>query len=248
MKKVALYSLMIVPVLAVAMVLSAFKTIPAIGFNERIKGSGNVKEENRSVSGFEKISTSGIYHVVLTMGNEEKVRVEAEDNLLPYIETEVSRGRLDIHTKRGYNIEPKKDITIYVTAKSISELEASGASGFKGTNQIKGDKLKISLSGAAQSKLDVAVGSLNAGLSGAAQLNVSGNASNADFGTSGAANVKATDLRADAVNAGTSGGSSVSVNAVKSLNASCSGGSNVRYKGEPAVNKSTSGGASVSRI
>ncbi|WP_291911174.1 head GIN domain-containing protein [Chitinophaga sp. CB10] len=248
MKKVALYSLMIVPVLAAAMALSAFSIIPGKSFNERIKGSGNVKSENRAAAGFSKISTGGVYHVVLTIGNEEKVRVDAEDNLLPYIETEVSRGRLDIHTKKGYSIEPKKDITIYVTARAVTELEASGASGIVTTNQIKGDELKIGMSGATQSKLNVAVKSLDINLSGATQLTLSGTASSADFGVSGAANVKATDLRAEEVNVGASGGSSVSVNAAKALNASCSGGSQVRYKGEPVVNKSTSGGASVSRI
>ena len=97
MKRLAVYLLIALPLLLAAGVLAAFSQVR----NERIKGNGNVKQESRNATAFTDISTSGAYKVVLEQGNTHSIRVEAEDNLLPYIETAISGGELKIHTKTG---------------------------------------------------------------------------------------------------------------------------------------------------
>ena len=57
-----------------------------------VRGSGNVISETRSVANFENVSLSGIGTLYIIEGDEESLEIEAEDNLLEHIETEV-RGR-----------------------------------------------------------------------------------------------------------------------------------------------------------
>jgi hypothetical protein len=54
-----------------------------------VRGSGNVVEETREVSGVSgvELATLGTLHVEI--GESESLRIEAEDNLLEYIETDV---------------------------------------------------------------------------------------------------------------------------------------------------------------
>ncbi|MFB6453677.1 head GIN domain-containing protein [Chitinophaga sp. Hz27] len=243
MKKVLLFCLIALPVMAMAFVNSSCET-----FHERVKGSGVSKSEDRNVSGFSGISTSGIYDVVLTQGNAESVKLEADDNLLPYIETVVSGKTLQIKSKNGVSIEPKSKITVYVTIKDLKAVSASGASKVTSTGTINGSNLGVELSGATLCKLDVAMSKVEIKASGAARVDLAGTAAAVNVGASGAAIIRADKLSSDNVNVEASGGSNVVVNADKALNAGASGGSSIRYSGAGKANVSTSGGASVSRL
>jgi len=52
-------------------------------------GSGNVIRQERKVSSFNGIEVSGVFHVDLTQGTTNSVIVEADDNLMDIIRTEV---------------------------------------------------------------------------------------------------------------------------------------------------------------
>jgi hypothetical protein len=55
-------------------------------------GSGNVITESRDVAGFNEIALGGIGTGIVTQGDEEALTIEAEDNLLPPIGSEVREG------------------------------------------------------------------------------------------------------------------------------------------------------------
>ncbi|NIG57715.1 head GIN domain-containing protein [Chitinophaga sp. Cy-1792] len=243
MKKAFLVCLIAIPVMAMAFVNASSEYL-----HERVKGSGVSKTEDRSVSGFSGVSTSGVYNVVLTQGGAEAVKVEADDNLLPYIETVVSGKSLEIKTKNGVNIEPKSKITVYVTIKELKAISASGACKVTGTGTISGSNLGVELSGATLMNLDIAMSKVNVDASGASRLDLTGKTGAVNVGASGAAIIRTEKLNADNVNVDASGGSVVRVNAEKALNVGASGGSSIRYSGAAKVNSSTSGGASVSRL
>src|SRR3712207_4048429 len=69
---------------------------------ERVRGNGTYIAEERAAGNFHSISSFGSYDVYLTQGTGYKVHVEADDNLLPYIETVVENNVLEIRTKKGY--------------------------------------------------------------------------------------------------------------------------------------------------
>ncbi|MBV8252475.1 MAG: DUF2807 domain-containing protein [Chitinophaga sp.] len=231
-----------VAMISAIVLLSSFKA-----WNERIIGSGNVKSEKRTAGKFNQISAGGVFKIELTQGATESIKLEAEDNILPLIETEVSSGGLEIRMKKGYSISPNKDIKVYVTLPELKRLSISGASKLNATNSFKGDRLNIDQSGASTITMDLAVSNLDLEISGAALLDLSGKTGGMNIGASGGARVHTADLRAETAKVGASGGADVIVNAAKSLSASLSGGARVKYKGTPEVQKSTSGGASVTK-
>ncbi len=239
MKKLTAISLAFI---AAIVLLSSFKA-----WNERVKGSGVVKTEDRNAGKFTGISTSGIFKVVLTQGNTESIKLEAEDNILPLIETRNTNGTLEIFIKKGYNIQTNNDIKVAITMAELKRLSLSGACKVTATNSFKGDKLNIDQSGASVVKLDVSMSNLMLAVSGAAVVDLTGKAGSVNIGASGGSRIHTTDLNSETVKVSSSGGSEIAVNAGKSLTVSSSGGSQVKYKGTPAVQQSLSGGASVSK-
>lgn len=244
MKRITAYCLVALPLLLAATALLSFSSQN----NERIKGNGNVKEESREASAFTDISTSGVYKVIIEQGNTHSIRVEAEDNLLPYIVTDISRGELSIHSKKGYNIQPTKDIKVYITLQKVEKLSASGASGFTSKGKLTSDRILLDLSGATDANLDIRTHELKVGVSGAGNITLKGNTDKADYGVSGSADISALDLTTDEAKLGISGTGKANVFVQKSLNVVISGMGNVKYKGEPSINQIISGMGKISKI
>ena len=59
-----------------------------------IDGNGKVTKEQRAVSSFNKIDISGSYEVLINQGDEERLELEVDENLLEYIETETKNNTL----------------------------------------------------------------------------------------------------------------------------------------------------------
>src|ERR1043166_6963443 len=92
---------------------STFLTInmgdgPFIGPAER--GSGKLVSETRNVSDFQAIDVSYPAQVLVQQGTKESLKVEAEDNLLPGLKTQVKNGVLQIFYKseNGKHVNPTK--------------------------------------------------------------------------------------------------------------------------------------------
>lgn len=244
MKRFVNYFIFALPLLLTATLLVSF----SCNRQERIRGNGEVKEESRDAAPFKDISTSGIYKVIIQQGSSHSIRIAAEENLLPYIKTEISGGELQIYTRKGYNIQPTKDVTIYVTMEKVGILSASGASGFISKGTLNSDLLELRFSGAADAKLDISARKLKVGVSGASKVKLSGTSDRAEYGISGAADIRALDLATDDAQVDISGTGKAEVFVQKKLDVGISGMGKVHYKGDPAVTKSISGIGNISKI
>jgi hypothetical protein len=187
-----------------------------------IKGSGNVKTETRNVSGFKEIKAENAVNLEITVQKDFALTVEADDNLLEHVKTEVSGGTLKISTVD--NISLKNKINIKISLPELTNLDVSGASTAKISN-VKTDSLKTNASGASKIKVDGEVKSFEATASGASGIDAEG--------------LKTENAKADA-----SGASSITVSPTGDLDAEASGASTVIYTGEPKNIKQNASGAS----
>jgi hypothetical protein len=89
-------------------------------------GSGVVAEENRTVIGITGVVLAGEGNLYIEEGAAEELIVTAEDNLLPYILTEVQGGILEIRTRSNINLEPTLPIEYYLTVVSLESVLLSG--------------------------------------------------------------------------------------------------------------------------
>jgi len=189
------------------------------------KGSGKVATEHRSVSGFKGVEVGGVFQVEITAGPDFSVDVEADDNLLPFIKTEVKHGILEIETDKRLSTE--NPLKVRISAPDIDTLDVSGAA-------------HLTLDG-------VKNGGLSVESSGASQLKISGETSKFNLEMSGASKIDAGDLRAANANIESSGASQAEISVSEALNVDASGASHVTYSGTPALHKKTSGASGVTQ-
>jgi hypothetical protein len=90
MKKAAFLILAIVALSSTSCVID--------GWDNHISGNGEVVEDARDISGFTGIHLSSGIDVLLSEGNEFKVVVEADENLVDVIETELRGNTLVVGT------------------------------------------------------------------------------------------------------------------------------------------------------
>lgn len=197
-----------------------------INVGSGVKGSGTLKSERRDVSGFSKIDAGGAVNLEITTQKDFSVSVEADDNLLGHIKTEVSGGTLKISTDA--KISSEKGVKFKVSMPELKDLDLSGASTAVISN-VKTDSVKLGASGASKIKIDGEVKNLNVDASGASKID-------------------AENLTAENAEVGASGASSATVSAANELKADSSGASSIYYTGEPKnLVQNASGASSIKK-
>jgi hypothetical protein len=111
-----------------------------------IRGNGNLEKETRNVSSFDALDISSAFDIYLTQGNKESLVIEADDNLMDNIITEVNGGTLKIYVKG--NVRNVKEMKAFISFKMLEKIELSGACDLFGENTFKFDDLDIESSGA----------------------------------------------------------------------------------------------------
>jgi len=212
------------------------------------KGNGNVVKQDRKVSSFNGIEVSGAFQVYIKQGDNEAVTVEAEENLMTYIRTEVVNGTLIIETKdRPFHNTTK--MTVYVTIKGLKSIDLSGAVDLETQNKLNLSDLKIDVSGASDAKLEITVQKLDLDGSGASKLLFRGSAVDVKMDLSGASEIYAYDMPAASYSVELSGAGKAEINVSKKLSAEISGAGTIRYKGTPTViDQDVSGAGSIKKV
>ena len=91
-----------------------------------VRGSGDLVTEEREVSGFDEIHFSGMGNLIVEQGDEETLTIEADDNIIDLIETEVRGDELQIKFRRGVNVVPTAKIKFFLTVKDLDRVDLSG--------------------------------------------------------------------------------------------------------------------------
>lgn len=191
-----------------------------------IKGSGTSKTEQRNLSGFKRVDASGATNVEIDAGKDFSVSVEADDNLLQHIKTEVSGDTLKVYSEG--KISPSAKLNVKISMPSIEGLNLSGASDGKITN-VRADTLELEASGASD-------------------VTISGEAKNLEANASGASEIDAENLKVGDGRIEASGASSATVSVANNLEAEASGASKIIYAGEPKnIKQNASGASSISK-
>jgi hypothetical protein len=210
------------------------------------RGNGNVVKQERKVSAFNAIEVSGAFDVYLSQGSTQSVIVEADENLMSLIRTEVSGSTLKIENKEP--IHDAKSLKVYITVTDLRRIEVSGAVDLQTQNKLTLTELTIEISGATDATLDIAVQKLEISSSGGSKLKFTGMANKVDMDVSGAVDIHAFDLQAEIVSLSISGAGDAEINVTKELYADISGAGTVRYKGDPAkVDSNVSGAGSIKK-
>jgi hypothetical protein len=186
-----------------------------------VTGSGNLISESRDVQGFKEIELAGSGNVNLTQGDSESVTIEAEDNLMPLLTTEVRGQRLVLGIVPNTSIKPTKLITYTITAKDVSQLVVSG-SGTIVQPRIQTDDLKVEISGSGN-------------------ITLSGSVETQDIILSGSGVYDADEVESNAAFVTISGSGNALLNVQNTLDVTISGSGAVVYSGQPTITENITG-------
>lgn len=194
-------------------------------------GSGNIIKETRSVKNFTGLSAGSGFEVEVKIGSPASVEIEADDNLMKFIQVKVTDNKLRIDTKNNLSIS-NGHFKAFVTVPSLDNIESSGAADINVLDEIKSSgKVTLHASGAAKITAKIDAPKVDAESSGAANIQVSGRTKDIYADASGGAVIEAEELLSENADAEASGAGNVHVFASVKVKAKASGAGNVYYKG-----------------
>jgi hypothetical protein len=221
-----------------------FALLALVSCNQR-RGSGNIVTEQRQTGGFTGINVGGGFEVQLKTGGPTDVRIEADDNIIRDIETEVSGGVLKISTKNGHNFN-NATFKAYITSPEINRVTASGAASVNVEGELKSkEKITLHASGAAHIKSNLDAPEVAVEVSGAGNIDLGGRTRDYTAEVSGSGDLKSADLKSENTDVHVSGAGKARVHASVKLKAEASGAGNISYTGGANVELKTSGAGNV---
>lgn len=215
------------------------------------KGSGNTIAESREVHNFNKICVRVSAELIITQSDRESLVIEAEDNVISYIVSEVRNETLvlELNNNRWQTIQPTERIKFCVEMKQVAGLQTAGAC-IINTNGINTVCLDLEVSGSCQiviSTLDAKT--LKAKSSGSAKIDLAaGQVDNQEIQLCGSSEYNAPKLESKAVNLDISGSGEATVLVRDALYARISGSGKVNFYGTPSVTKHMSGSGELKRL
>jgi hypothetical protein len=212
---------------------------------ERVEGSGNVVDDERSVPGFSRLDVNGPIRVRVKAADANRVVVRADDNIAPLIETDVRDRTLVIGLRPGSSFRTRSRIEVQVQAKAMQGVTLRGAGDIR-VDRVDAQVFEATLQGSG----DINVGELHAGavavsISGNGDLRAKGDAGTLGVVIDGNGDLHFADLVAKTVAVSIRGNGDARVHAVEELQVSISGSGDVRYRGAPKITKAISGSGAV---
>ena len=227
--------------LPVALVLVLALLLVAACGTGLVIGSGNSMTEEREIAGVEGVVLSFVGDLRITQGDEEKLVITADDNMMPLITTEVRNGVLTIGSKSTVGMQTTTRLQYDLTVRDLNSVRLMGA-GNASMEGLETDNLALGLAGAGNLSIqNVDAAGIDATLSGLGNMEISGATARLAVELTGAGNFSGGDLRSGAADVRITGLGNATVWAVETLDAAITGAGNIDYYGDPAVTQAVSG-------
>lgn len=234
------------------------------GFHVNV-GSGKVVTETREARDFDRVSLTAIGTIKIQQTGEESLTIEADDNILPMITTEVHGHELVLGMEPHISISHHAPIIFHLTVKDLRGLSVSGAGkielsalksdtlrlAISGTGDLSApevsvETLEITISGAGKISVDhLTASALDTTISGTGSVNLAGHVAQQTVSIPGAGSFDAHELTSDRARVKVSGAGSANVNVRETLEAHVSGIGSIHYAGQPHVTRKVSGLGSI---
>ncbi len=216
-----------------------------------------MRTEKREVSNFNQISLRGYGELFITQGEQESLTVQADEDELPNIKTDVVDGKLRINiitdwvekissffSKGFYSQRIRFDLTV----KELTNLDIIGAARVN-VKGLQGEEFAVRLGGAADITIEsLKTERLKAELPGAGLLKIAGKTIDQSVIVSGAGAYEAPHLESQSATIQLTGLGKATVWVVEELEATLIGLGSIEYYGNPKITKSVQGLGSVTGL
>jgi hypothetical protein len=209
-----------------------------------VTGSGKLVTENRNVSNFTAVSTAASIDVMVEQGEQFKVEVTADDNLIQFVKASVEAGTLKLSID-GVTSFNSSDVKVYVVMPKVTALSSTSSSSIESKGLLTSTEA-ISLRANSSGSINVQLSAprVIADASSSADIDATGTtqAVQAEASSSGSINFKG--LKAENVTATASSSADIDVFCSVQLKAQANSSGSVNYTGgvtNVSVEESSSG-------
>jgi hypothetical protein len=190
-----------------------------------IRGNGHIKTDERPVNAFANIDARGAFAIEWQSGSPS-VRITTDENLLPYINSNVSDNTLHLRTRE--QIRPSHGVQVVISSPTRAGATISGAVRLT-AKQLSGSRFVVESRGASRVTLDGQIDELLADMTGASELTASG-------------------LQTKTTEISTTGAADAEIAVAEKLKVAITGAGKVRYSGNPpTIEKHITGAGSIRR-
>ncbi|MEZ4886088.1 MAG: head GIN domain-containing protein [Chitinophagales bacterium] len=232
------------------------------------KGSGDVISETRIVDFFDEIELRGSFELHLSQSDEFSLIIEADDNILPLIDTRINtQDRLIIDLDDC--IRKSEPIVLYIGAPNIEEIYLKGSGDVIAATTLDFNALKLEINGSGNVDIDslfvnfaeiIIDGSgdaridyldaltVNAEVSGSGNIDLAGFSNDFNVEIDGSGDVDALNLITENCDIDISGSGNCEITATDKLDIIIRGSGSVYYRGNPVISSSISGSGNIIKL
>ena len=226
------------------------------------RGLGTRVTETIALPEFTGIDLSISGDVYLTQGDEQKVEVRGQENIIDLLDLDVENG---VWTIRFVECVRKvSDFDIYITIPKLTSAHLSGSGNIEGETPFTVEDLDLQVSGSGNISLEATGNNITSKISGSGNIHLAldavslinnttgsgnysltGKVTTHDFDVKGSGDVMGFELITDDTKINIAGSGKAEVYADKNLDINISGSGNVSYKGFPTLDVNISGSGEV---
>ena len=210
---------------AAKLALAVTVVATACGTGGGTAGSGRISTESRPVAGVKAVELDAAGVLTIDQTGAESLIIEADDNILPKLTSDVVDGTLVLGVKHGETISTRTPIKYTLTVATLNGIEANGLT-------------TVTASGLSTDRLTVAI-------SGAGHMTVAGSADSQAVTISGSGQYQAARLASHSASVDISGVGTVVVRVDTTLDVHIAGAGTVTYLGHPQVTQDVTGAGTV---
>ncbi len=216
----------------------------------KVVGGGAVISETRNVSNFSIIRNDLSADVEIVRGNEYNIVIEAQENIIELIETNVIGNVLLLKVKNKTNISNTRKIKIYITLPKVEGVVISGSGNVWAKGSYHSDDISLEVSGSGNITVDeLSAKSVYTRISGSGNIAIEeGSGKDLELKISGSGNYQGADFVTEKGDITISGSGDAYINVTDYLKVKIPGSGNVKYNGSPDIDVNISGSGKLTKL
>ncbi|MBT6690789.1 DUF2807 domain-containing protein [Candidatus Parcubacteria bacterium] len=210
---------------------------------ENFFGTGKIISEEFELEEFSRVDFDVAGNLYISQGEEQLVKVDADEKIMEKLIVEVRDGTLRV------SLKPLTisfvSVNVYVTIPDIDNLTINGSGSIIGETPLTTENLDLRINGSGYVELDLDVKELDSTIAGSGEMNLKGSTIRHSTNIEGSGDIKAAALATDSTSVNIEGSGSVKVVAEMDLDVNIEGSGDVEYSGKATVIQKISGSGSV---
>ncbi|NOZ47559.1 MAG: DUF2807 domain-containing protein [Chlorobi bacterium] len=203
-------------------------------FYDCIRGNNIIASEERNTGNFNSITSAGNFYVFVSYDSISSIEINAEENLIPYINTYTKNETLHLEIQDNRCIRENQQINVYIKTPDLEKIQLLGSGLIECTN-IESSSFFIDLLGSGNIDVDLTADYIETNVAGSGDIRLSGSTNKTEFNITGSGEIRALNLEQNICFVNITGTGNIYVSVDELLEGEILGSGNIYYIGNPSI-------------